>query len=153
MLHTKMRFKFIQKKDPEYTKERMLRWEVLSKPQGMPPESVYTPEEEASLHFVAIEGKSVVGCVLFYPETPEGGRVHQMAISEEYRGKGFGRQLLTTLEHELVKRGVKEVHLFARQDTLGFYEQMGYHLRGNPLEIGGISQQLMQKNLEDAHER
>ena len=33
-----MKFRFITTEDPEHTKEQMLRWEVLLKPQGIPPE-------------------------------------------------------------------------------------------------------------------
>lgn len=143
----KMKFKFIQQKDPEYSKERMLRWEVLSKPFGIPPESEANLEEEKSLHFVAAEGRAVVGCVLFYPESPQSGRLHQMAISEDYRGKGFGRRLLTTLEHELAKRGIADIYLYSKEDTVNFYAQMGYHSEGSLVDIRGMPQQLMKKHL------
>ena len=93
-----MKFRFIRTQDPEYTKELMLRWEVLSKPLGMPPGSDIFPEEKESIHLIAMEGKNVVGCVLFHPETAHEGRLYQMAVSEEYHGKGFGRQLIGTLE-------------------------------------------------------
>lgn len=147
MVQAKMKFKFIQQKDPEYLKEKMLRWEVLSKPFGVPPEKGEAPEEEKSLHFVATEGRSVVGCVLFYQEAPAIGRLHQMAISEEYRGKGFGRQLLTTFEHELAKRGVEEIYLYSKEDTVNFYRQMGYHSEGSCVEMQGVLQQLMKKHI------
>jgi ribosomal protein S18 acetylase RimI-like enzyme len=142
-----MKFRFIRTEDPEYTKELMLRWEVLRKPLGMPPGSEIFPEEKESIHLVAMEGKKVVGCVLFHPETQEGGRLYHMAVSEEYHGRGFGRQLISTLEHALARKGFKDIHLYARCEAVSFYEQMGYTPIGEVVERTGIPHQLMQKTL------
>src|SRR3989338_7258036 len=106
-----MKFRFIAPDGPEYQAEKMLRWEVLRKPLGMPPGSEVLPEEEKSLHLIATDAKKLVGCVCFFPETEKGGLIFQMAISEEYQGKGFGRQLLFTLECSLLKRGMRDVYL------------------------------------------
>lgn len=144
----KMKFQFINTHDPKYPEELVLRWEVLSKPLGMPPGSdIVIEEEDKSLHLVAVEKKKVVGCVLFYPETENAGRLYQMAISGEYQGQGFGRRLLASLEQELSKRGIKEIHLNASQEAVGFYIQMGYRPQGEPFKTKGISQQLMMKHL------
>jgi N-acetylglutamate synthase-like GNAT family acetyltransferase len=144
-----MKFKVITPQDPEYQKELMLRWEVLSKPLGMPPpELKITREEQASLHLIALDKKNVVGCVLFFPEDENSGKVFQMAISEEYRGKGFGRQLLTFLENVLSRRGFKELHLFAKPDSIEFYLQMGYHSEDEFVKQEGCKCQRMKKSLK-----
>ncbi len=69
-----MLFKLISPDSPEYPKERLLRWEVLAKPHGMPPGSEALDEEMHSLHLVALDKKKVVGCICFHPESREGGR-------------------------------------------------------------------------------
>lgn len=143
-----MKFRFIRTQDPEYPKEVMLRWEVLSKPLGMPPGSDIFPEEKESMHLIALEGKKVVGCVLFHPETKDEGRLYQMAVSEEYHGRGFARQLIVALEQALVKKGFKQIHLYARSDAVSFYEQMGYsQVEGTLEEKAGCMQQLMRKSI------
>lgn len=148
MVIDKMRFQFISTSDPKYSEELVLRWEVLSKPLGLPPGSeIITEEEDKSLHLVAVQGKKVVGCVLYYPENEAEGRLYQMAVSEDYQGKGFGRKLIHSLEQELAKRGVKEVHLNASQEAIGFYMQMGYHPQGEPFFMKGISHQLLKKTI------
>lgn len=143
-----MKFKFIRTKDPEYSKELMLRWEVLHKPFGLPPGSEVMEGEGQSLHLIALDGKKVVGCVLFHPESPSAGRLCEMAVSDEYQGRGFGRQLIATLEQALIKRGVQELLLDARQELVEFYATLGYRTEGVPVERMGTSVQLMKKNLQ-----
>jgi ribosomal protein S18 acetylase RimI-like enzyme len=142
-----MKFRLITPEDREYSQELMLRWEVLRKPLGLPPGSEVFPEEKESLHLVALDKKQVVGCVLFHLEGEGAGRVYQMAISELYRGRGFGRKLIAALEEELAKRGVKKIHLFSREDSVGFYLQMGYRPEGSLIEKWGILHQPMEKEL------
>jgi len=142
-----MKFRFIKTNDPEYVKEKMLRWENLRKPLGLPPGSEVIPEDKDSLHFVAFDKKDLVGCVLFHPESAIKGRLFQMTISEEYRGQGFGRKLIATLEHFLNDKGYQEVYLYAREDSLGFYKQMGYHAEEETIEIVHLPHRLMRKQL------
>jgi N-acetylglutamate synthase-like GNAT family acetyltransferase len=142
-----MKFKFIKLTDPYYRDELMLRWEVLRKPLGMPPGSELQPEEKDSFHLIALEKKQLVGCVLFHPESQTEGKIFQMALSEEYRGQGFGRKLISTLEQFLVKRGICHLHVFARQEIQGFFSSLGYFPEGDPIERFGSFHQKMSKHI------
>ncbi|MBS0604260.1 MAG: GNAT family N-acetyltransferase [Verrucomicrobia bacterium] len=142
-----MKFKLITPDAPEYLAERLLRWEVLAKPHGMPPGSEAFPEEMQSLHLIALEGKRLVGCICFHPETISQGRIFEMAVSEEYQGRGFGRKLLHALEEMLVERGIQDVYLFARPENEEFYSLMGYRLEEEVISQMGLKQRKMKKNL------
>lgn len=143
-----MKFKFIEPDGPEYQAERMLRWEVLAKPLGIPPPDTGSlSEEQQSLHLIALKGKQVVGCICFYPESKSQGRIYEMAVSEEYQGQGFGRQLLHTLEKMLIEKGFRDVYLFAGAETEGFYLLMGYEKEGDPTVTMGTKQLKMKKIL------
>ncbi|HEY5259588.1 MAG TPA: GNAT family N-acetyltransferase [Rhabdochlamydiaceae bacterium] len=142
-----MQFKFIRTKDPEYGKELMIRWEVLFKPLGKPPGAEVLPNEDKSLHYVALDKKTVVGCVLFCPDEQSRGFLHQMAVSEEYQGRGFGRKLLTSFEQALAGKGVSEILLQTPVEKVGFYHRMGYHPSGSSTEKFGTFYQLMTKTL------
>ncbi len=142
-----MKFKFIAPKDPEYDAECMLRWEVLGKPNGLPPGSEVVPEDKHSLHLIAMEGKQIVGCICFSAETQGAGQVFQMALSEDYRGRGFGRKLLHTLEQQLFKQGVRDVYVYAQQEVEGFYSKMGYHSEGESIKRNGAACRLMKKSI------
>jgi N-acetylglutamate synthase-like GNAT family acetyltransferase len=146
-----MKFKLITPDGPEYDAERMLRWEVLAKPLGIPPEMEEgaAAQETGSLHLIALDGKKLVGCVCFHPEGQGNGRIFEMAVSEEYRGQGFGRQLLHTLEKTLVQHGIKDVYLFAPPDAEQFYSLMGYQPEEEILVKSGITQRKMKKNLQN----
>jgi ribosomal protein S18 acetylase RimI-like enzyme len=144
-----MKFRFITPQDPEYDQELMLRWEVLSKPLGMPPGSQIVEQESKSFHLIAVDRKKLVGCVLFFPENDSHGLLFQMALSEEYQGKGFGRRLISMLEHTLLEKGYKEVYLLAPPEKIGFYERMGYENEGEPVKQNGIFCQRMVKRLHD----
>ncbi len=140
-----IKFRFIAPNGADYEAERMLRWEVLRKPLGMPPGSEEVPEEDQSLHLVALIRDKIVGCVCFFAETETNGRIFQMAVSEEYQGRGFGRQLLQTLERSLIKRGVRDVYLHVRADSEGFYQRMGYNKEGCLIKQFGEMCRLMKK--------
>jgi N-acetylglutamate synthase-like GNAT family acetyltransferase len=142
-----MQFKLITPDAPEYPAERLLRWEVLSKPYGMPPGSEAFPEEMQSMHLVVIDKKRLVGCILFHPESVKSGRIFEMAVSEEYQGHGFSRKLLHTLEEMLVERGISDVYLYVRQEFEEFYSLMGYAPQEEAIVELGLKQRLMKKNL------
>lgn len=141
-----MKFRLITTGGNAYIKEKLLRWEVLVKPMGLPPGSEVFPEEEESLHLVALEKRQVVGCVLFHQETSERGRLYQLAISQEYSGLGFRRKMVTALEKELIRRGVREVHLQAADEAVGFYRSLGFR----PIDVSeeeNLSFQTLTKRL------
>lgn len=143
-----MKFKLINPDGPEYEAERLLRWEVLAKPHGMPPGSELLPEEMQSLHMIAMEGKRLVGCICFHPESVSNGRIFEMAVSEEYQGHGFGRKLLHALEQLLIQRGIHNVYLYVRPESEEFYSLMGYKPENEIVTQMGLSQRLMKKSLE-----
>jgi ribosomal protein S18 acetylase RimI-like enzyme len=140
-------FQLIDPAHPSYPGELELRFRVLREPLGHTREQVKFPFEGESLHLVALEGSAVVGCVLFHPETPTGGRLFQMAVKADQQGTGLGRRLVEELERELQQRGFTEVHLHARAPVVGFYERLGYRVYGDPFVEVGIEHRLMQRSL------
>ncbi|MFN7133230.1 MAG: GNAT family N-acetyltransferase, partial [Myxococcales bacterium] len=118
--------RFIAPEVPLYAQELELRFKVLREPLGHTRADVKFPFEAESLHLVALDGDAVVGCVLFHPQSPTGGRLFQMAVAPERQGTGLGARLVKALEAELVQRGFTEVVLHARAQVTGFYERLGY---------------------------
>ncbi len=139
-----MKFKFIKTQNPEYFQECMLRWEVQHKPLGVPPDPSLFPEEEDSLHLVALEGKEVVGCVIFHFKN---GEIEPMTVSSTYRGTGFARKLIQFLEKALIARGIREVVLFAREEAVNFYRHLGYHHESEKIVKFGVPHIAMKKML------
>jgi ribosomal protein S18 acetylase RimI-like enzyme len=142
-----MKFKFITPAHAYYRDELMLRWEVLRKPLGMPPGSEVIPEEMECIHLLALDEKKIVGCVLFHPESDHLGRIVQVALSEDYRGKGCGRKLLQMLEQHVAKKGTQEMYLYAREEYQPFFERMGFHYDGSSFFRYGAPCRTMKKSL------
>ena len=142
-----MKFKLITTNAPEYSAERLLRWEVLAKPHGMPPGSEAFAEEMQSMHLIAMEGKNLVGCICFHQEGANSGRIFEMAVSEEYQGQGFGRKLLHHLEELLLEKGISDVYLFVRPENQEFYTLMGYALEDEIISQMGLKSRRMKKTL------
>ncbi|WP_426733801.1 GNAT family N-acetyltransferase [Myxococcus faecalis] len=130
-----------------YAGELELRFRVLREPLGYTREQVTFPFEDTSLHLVAHVDGQVLGCVLFHPEDPRGGRLFQMAVTPELQGRQLGARLVRTLEAELVRRGLTQVHLHARQAVVPFYERLGYSTYAEAFLEVGIPHRHMRKSL------
>jgi ribosomal protein S18 acetylase RimI-like enzyme len=133
--------------DPLYPAERELRFRVLRQPLGFEQGAESFDFEDQSVHVVAVEEEQVVGCVLFFPDGKGSGRLFQMAVASHLQGHGLGRDLVRYLESELVKQGVSEVRMHAREQAVGFYERLGYACFGEPFTEIGVPHRNMRREL------
>lgn len=139
--------RFIDPGHPLYAQELELRFRVLREPLGHTRADVPFPFEAQSLHLVAVDGEDVVGCVLFNPETNGSGRLFQMAVTRALQGRGVGKRLVQSLEDSLRTRGVRHVHLHAREQVVPFYERLGYAVYGERFVEVGVPHRHMQRDL------
>jgi predicted GNAT family N-acyltransferase len=142
-----MKFKFITLSDPYYRDELMLRWEMVEKPKGLPPGFEISGEEKESFHLIALEKKQLVGCVVCHPQSQTEGKIFHLALSEEYRGQPFSRQMLSTMEDFLIHKGISHVYVLAVEEMRDFYSHLGFVSEESPFEHFGISYQKMGKTL------
>jgi 8-oxo-dGTP diphosphatase len=145
--HTGPELHFIHPGHALYPEELELRFRVLREPLGLARSEVAFPFEDQSLHLVASQGSTVVGCVLFHPEDAHGGRLFQMAVTPRLQGHGLGARLVTRLEEELRRRSFTHVHLHARANVVPFYERLGYEVYGEPFTERTIPHRHMRKTL------
>jgi len=129
-----------------YEEARRVRGKVLREPLGMGSIVEVFPFEAESWHFVALVDERVVGCALFHPRGDE-GRLFQMAVLEEYRGRGIGKALVAFLEETARERNLETVFLHARDYAVSFYSQCGYLPVGDPFTEIGIPHQGMARSL------
>lgn len=141
-----MELRFITPDDALYESELDLRFRVLREPLGHARSEVGFPFERQSLHLVAHTDDQVIGCVLFHPEGDGSGRLFQMAVASP--GQRLGAQLVRALEHALLARGFRHVHLHARAPVVGFYQKLGYTVYGEPFVEVGIEHRHMQRMLD-----
>lgn len=135
----------IDPRDSRYAAELDLRYRVLRAPLGLSRQQTLSPYEEQSVHMLAVDGDSVVACVLFRPLAPRQGRLYQMAVEPTLQRRGIGARLVAALEAEVARRGFDEVVLHARVPAVGFYERAGYAVDGAPFIEVGIPHVKMRK--------
>jgi len=129
-----------------HRQELRLRGEVLRKPLGMAPETAVTPFDHEALRFVALVDSVVVGCVLLHVRGDD-GKLFQMAVLPEHRGRKIGRALVAALEAEGKQLGLRRIFCHSRSHAMAFYLELGYWVIGEPFMEIGIEHFRMEKDL------
>ena len=128
-----------------------VRTAVFVQEQGIAADVEWDLADLTALHAVATNGLGqVVGTARLVRQAAGVARVGRMAVTRELRGAGLGQQLLRALEAAAAARGDTEVMLHAQQSAQGFYERMGYAVRGPVFEEVGIPHVEMVKRLTTA---
>lgn len=99
------------------------------------------------MHFGLFDSGELVACVIAVPLSTTEAKVRQMVVSEEWQGKGCGRELMQSLEADLAGRGLTHLFMHARVAAAGFYEKLGYSITGEEFIELGIAHVRMEKRL------
>lgn len=97
-------------------------------------------------HFGLIVDNCLRGIASIYKEDYPGSRKNDtyrlrgMAIDNGLRGKGYGKLLLEEVEESLRKKDARYLWCNARIHATGFYERMGFKIKGRPFDIPGIGE-------------
>ena len=65
-------------------------------------------------------------------KAPKRGRITELIVSKNCRGKGYGKKLLNYMEQYLIDNGCKDILLGVfgyNENAIKFYEKNGYHIR------------------------
>mgnify|MGYP003396630110 CR=1 FL=1 len=142
-----MALKIIEHGSSDYQKMVGLRDNVLRKPLGL----IFTPgeleEEKENILIGAFEEDDILGCCMLVEEQPYIVRLRQMAVLNDLQGKGIGRALMNFAENIARDRGYRTVRMHARNNALGFYEKVGYKVKGEPFIEVTIQHYVMEKQL------
>lgn len=142
-----MALKIIDHGTDEYRQMVKLRDDILRKPLGL----TFTPEELESekdnMLIAAFEDERILGCCMLVEEQPGTVRLRQMAVLNDLQGKGIGRALMNFAENIARDRGYKILRMHARANAIGFYEKVGYKVRGEQFIEITIPHYVMEKLL------
>ena len=107
-----------------------LRWKLLRAPWEQPPGSEKDVLEDQSFHlFVKLNDMPVaVGRLHFNTELE--AQIRYMAVVPKQRKKGIGRMIVLRLEEEARQRKADSIVLNARENSIGFYQKMGFLITG-----------------------
>ena len=142
-----MALKIIDHGSPEYLQMVRLRDIILRKPLGLG----FTPEdlemEKDNMLIGAFEDERMLGCCMLVEEQQDIVRLRQMAVLNDLQGKGIGRALMNFAENLARDRGYKIIRMHARHNAVGFYEKVGYRVKGDQFIEITIPHFLMEKDL------
>lgn len=132
----------------EYEAEKALRNRVLRAPLGLTLSEEDVRGEEQQIHVVAVDERGeAVGCVLIAPAADGTARIRQMAVQEDFRGKGIGAGLMAHSETIARALPARKLTMHARLSARGFYERLGYRVTSDVFMQVTIPHVAMEKTL------
>jgi predicted GNAT family N-acyltransferase len=104
-----------------------LRWDILRQPWGQAPGSERDELEDSAWHRIVLTtDQEIVGTGRLHQTDHKTAQIRYMAVKENYRGMGIGKQILLSLEDQARTFGFKTIRLDAREAALPFYRNHGY---------------------------
>ncbi len=95
-----------------------------------------------------LDGRPVVTGRLMPDSSPDAdAHIGRVAVLEELRGRGYGKQLMFALHDEGRKRGYRRLRLGAQLHAIPFYESLGYVAQGDIFLDAGIEHRRMDISL------
>ena len=131
----------------DHKKEIELRYKILRKPLGLHYTQEQLDAEEDEFHFAAFDGNKLAGCLLMKAIDNEEIKMRQVAVDENYQGKGVGKALVLYSENVASEKGFFIITLHARKTAVPFYEKLGYEIVGDEFKEVTLLHFKMKKNL------
>ncbi len=103
----------------------------------------------SAVHVVVRVGERAVATGRLLLESHGETKVHvgRVAVLVDQRDKGHGRRVMLALQDEARSRGFPGVTLAAQLHAIGFYERLGYVVRGDVFLDAGIEHRWMDLTL------
>jgi predicted GNAT family N-acyltransferase len=123
---------------------RALRNAVFSVEQGISKDLDFDGRDHECMHVLARLGDGkAVGTARMLPD----GHVGRIAVAREWRGRGVGSRLVEFLVDAARDRGFTEIYLHSQIQAAGFYEGLGFEVRGDTFMEADIEHVLMARKL------
>jgi predicted GNAT family N-acyltransferase len=124
-----------------------VRREVFIEEQGVPEDLEIDGKDEEAMHFVAYDEGDPVGAARLREYDDSTAKVERVAVVEDEREAGLGRDIMATIEEAARAAGYDTVLLHAQAPVIGFYEGLGYEITSAEFEEAGIPHREMRKSL------
>jgi len=141
-----LNYKLIEN-DDELKEALAIRENVFIEEQGISEALDRDGEDSRSLHVLVQNGDSAIGTARIRFLADRQAKLERMAILKQSRGIGIGRGIVSFLERESKKRGVKRIELHAQSPVIGFYKKCGFEETGLPFLEADIQHIRMEKDI------
>jgi len=122
-----------------------IRRKVFIDEQHVPEQLEWDEDDDSATHFLARIGNRNVACARLTAD----GKIGRMAVLEQYRNQGIGRQLLQQVIAHARDEAYPTLYMHAQASAMGFYEKAGFTVSGEPFMEAGIPHREMCLQLSD----
>lgn len=128
-----MVLKIINFNSKQYQQMVNLRYKLLREPLrfDFTAEQLATDENDFLLGCFNQSEINLLGCCILSKVDDNTLQLRQMAVSNEFQGKGIGKIIIGYAEEVTKNAGYSKIILHARKSVEGFYEKRGYSIIGN----------------------
>jgi predicted GNAT family N-acyltransferase len=129
-----------------------IRVAVFQVEQGVDAALEFDGLDNGATHFLAYLNDRPVGTLrirfLDPALEPATAKLERLAVLAEARGKGIGKQIMTTAIAYLCEKSILEIRIHAQEPVKEFYEQLGFVAEGTRFYEANIPHFKMSKRLE-----
>ena len=124
------------KNSSDFSKLFEIRRKVYVDELNVPIELEFDEYDKTAFHFVVEVDDFIVGTARLVMLGFD-GNIGRVCILKEFRKKGLGTKLMTSIIHASTNMGLDRLIVEAKVDALSFYKKIGFVTEGNEyLEVG-----------------
>ncbi len=125
-----------------------VRKEVFVEEQNVPVELEIDELEKMATHFVGYsEGKPIAASRIRFQN--DYGKMERICIRKDFRGKGYGKDILLFMENYAKENGLNKAKLHGQIQAEKFYQKLGYKTVSDQFMDAGIPHVEMIKSLTE----
>jgi predicted GNAT family N-acyltransferase len=142
-----MPIKVIDHGTEDYQKMVDLRMEILRKPLGLSFSKTDLEKEKQDILIGAFEDDELLACCVLTKIGEDTCKLRQMAVRNKIQRTGLGAAMMNYAEQLAKDAGYKKMVMNARKTAKGFYEKLGYEIKGDEFVEVTLPHFYMQKNI------
>lgn len=124
-----------------------VRRRVFVAEQGISEAVEIDGNDAKALHMVVMDRQRIIGTARIRFLANHQAKLERMAILKPLRRGGIGRGIVSFLNNELKKSGVKRIVLHAQYPVIDFYRSCGFEETGLPFLEAGVKHIRMERKL------
>lgn len=130
-----------------YTDALAIRHKVFVEEQKVPQDLEIDELEKQTLHVVLYDKQKPIATARIYDLENGLFKVQRVAVLKEYRGQGFGAQLMQEVADKVRSLTGSKLTLGSQNTAIPFYESIGYKIASEEFMDAGIPHHTMVKDL------
>lgn len=124
-----------------------LRQEIFVKEQNVAKDDEIDGES-GPLYFVGYSNDEALVTARVFEEVQRTWHIQRVAVKKSARKHGLGSQILTEIENNARKKGIRLLTLGAQDQAQAFYLKLGFKVQGSGFLDAGIKHHRMDKILD-----